>query len=79
MTAIRPPGAASTAAGSGFELAELVVDRDAQRLEDTFGRMPVSESSWRRQRGLDHVDELPVRSNGRSLRRRTMARAIWRA
>src|SRR3954449_2882271 len=38
--------------------AELVVDGDAQRLEDALCRMTVAEPRRRRDRGLDRLDEL---------------------
>ena len=41
-----------------LERAELVVDRDAQRLEDALRRMAVAEARRRRDRALDRVDEL---------------------
>ena len=41
-----------------FERAELVVDRDPQRLEDTLGGMAVAEAGGRRDRLLDRVGEV---------------------
>src|SRR5207247_1904728 len=41
-----------------LERAELVVDGDPQGLKDPLRRMPVAEPRGRRDRGLDHVDEL---------------------
>ncbi len=42
----------------GLELAELVVDGDAERLEDALRGMPFPEPGRRRDRRLDHVDEI---------------------
>ena len=47
-----------------LERAELVVDLDPQRLEDALGRMTLAEPRRRRDRRLDHLDEIAVRSNG---------------
>ncbi len=60
ITARRPPGRSiSTAAGKRcLELAELVVDGDPQCLEDALGGMPLAEAGGRRDRRLDHVDEI---------------------
>src|SRR5438309_2127721 len=41
-----------------LECAELVVHLDAQRLEDALGRMTLAEACGRRDRGLDHLDEI---------------------
>src|SRR5436190_12572659 len=42
----------------GLERAELVVDRDAQRLEDAFRRMSVSEAGRGGNRGLDRLHKV---------------------
>jgi hypothetical protein len=42
----------------GVELRQLVVDRDADRLEAALGRMPAGEARRRRDGGRDRVDEL---------------------
>ena len=60
-----------------LELAELVVDGDPERLEDALGGMTLAEPGRRRDRQvLITSTRSPVRKNGRSARRRTMARAI---
>ena len=41
-----------------LERAELVVDLDPQRLEDALGRMALAEARRRRDRRLDHLDEI---------------------
>ena len=41
-----------------LELTELVVDRDAERLEDALRRMAVSEARRRRDGGADQLDQL---------------------
>src|SRR5262249_10571299 len=43
---------------AGLELAELVVDGDPQRLEGALGRVALAEARGRRDRGLDHLDQL---------------------
>ena len=61
IAARRPPGPQHPiglfeAAGQRLE---LVVDLDAQRLEDAARRVAGGEPGRRRDRALDHVDELP--------------------
>ena len=82
ITARRPCGRSISSAGGkrALELAELVVDLDPQRLEDALGGMPLAEAGGRRDRLLDHLDQVAgaleraaARGGG------TIARAIWRA
>src|SRR5207244_185667 len=42
----------------GLERAQLVVHRNAQRLEDTLRGMAVAEAGRRGNRGLDRLDEV---------------------
>src|SRR6266852_1817386 len=42
----------------GLEGAELVVDRDPQRLEHALGGMSLAEAGRRRNGGLDRLDEI---------------------
>ncbi len=60
ITARRPPGRsiASAAGRAACECSELVVHRDAKRLEDALGRMALAESRRCRDRRLDRLDEL---------------------
>ena len=92
ITASRPPGRSISTRRRQrrLERAELVVDRDPQRLEDALGGMPVAEPRGRGDRRLDRVDELarPLerllraaggrsrgRSGGRSAPRRSGGRS----
>ena len=59
-----------------LELAQLVVDGDAQRLEDALGGWPSPKRAGVGIAGLITSTRSPVRKNGRSARRRTIARAI---
>ena len=63
----------------GLEGVELVVDGDAKRLEDAARWMTSPNRAGVGIAVLIVSTSSPVRSNGCSLRRRTIALAIWRA
>ena len=68
ITARRPPGRSICERGRErcLERAELVVDGDAESLEDALGRMALTETRRCRDRRLDRVDEL-ARARERAL------------